>query len=59
MRVCKLSDADIKFIVDAVVRELGLRQESTDRVIYPDLPAEIINGKKYTRYVTDWKADDE
>lgn len=46
-------------MADAVIRELGLRQESTNRVIYPDLPAEIINGKKYTRYITDWRANDE
>ena len=27
MRVCKLSDADIKFITDAVIRELAIEVE--------------------------------
>lgn len=57
--IYKIADFDYPFLADAVIRELGLRQESTHRVIYPDLPAEIIKGKRYTRYVTDWNADDE
>ena len=44
MRVCKLSNADIKFIADAVMEVL------TSRDIVYNIP---------TRYVTEWKADDE
>ena len=50
MRVCKLHDADIKFITEAVIGELGLRIQ----VAGPD---GIAYGKH--RYVTEWRADGE
>lgn len=55
LRVCKLSDADIKFMADAVIAELGLRRESMTDGISPvdDPPA------WHHRYVTSWVADDK
>ena len=51
MRVCKLSDADIKFIVEAVIRELGLRREVDDRASFRMEPSRA-------RYVTEWNTDE-
>ena len=49
MRVCKLTTHDIKFMADAVIADLGLRQETTYR---------WKNGRTYpagTRYATKWE----
>lgn len=58
LRVCKLSDADIKFMADAVIRELALTQQWLSDGIISDgeprpweLPCE-------TRYATDWERFD-
>lgn len=48
MRVCKLSDADIKFITDAVIRELGLKRVNR-----------YAERKQFHRYETDWAVSDE
>ncbi len=50
LRVCKLSDADIRFMTDAVIAELGLRIQ----VAGPD---GIVGTGDY-RYVTEWETDD-
>ena len=49
MRVCKLHDADIKFITEAVIRELNLHEENG--WFGPT------NIPKH-RYVTEWVADE-
>lgn len=52
MRACKLSNADIKFMADAVIKELGLRKSSRPNdyghANYP--PGD--------RYITDWLTND-
>ena len=59
LRVCKLSDADIRFMADAVIREL-------DGVLvdWGLCLSEEITGRQMKRIdmescLTDWKADDE
>lgn len=52
LRVCKLSDADIKFMADAVIAELGLRLDSTCHIHDRE------GKQRCHRYVTEWIADD-
>jgi hypothetical protein len=40
LRVCKLSDADIRFMADAVIRELNLHQDESYGTTYPNIPIE-------------------
>lgn len=65
MRVCKLSDADIRFMADAVICELGIRPEwglldDTDSGLICDTFEEAKSRKAlpgeslHTRLVTDW-----
>jgi hypothetical protein len=41
---------------DAVIAALGLESETSYGTTYPNAP---IEDRKLTRYVTNWKADDE
>lgn len=54
MRVCKLHDADIKFITEAVIAELGLHREELSEVGSSVL---FDDPRPHHRYVTDWIAD--
>ena len=57
MRVCKLSDADIKFIAAATVEELGLRRVNKVRS-YGLGPNGVVDRACHRRYVTEWEADE-
>lgn len=56
LRVCKLSDADIKFMADAVIAELRLERETWN----PDMGVSVLPRHMWVkptpvyRYVTDW-----
>lgn len=60
MRVCKLSDADIKFIAAAIVEELGLHQESGLSGYHVTINPGGYHrrGTHVARYCTEWTADD-
>lgn len=47
-------------MADAVIRELGLSEETRDGYTITNGLKDIIRRRKpHYRYVTDWKADDE
>lgn len=56
MRVCKLSNADIKFMADAIVEELGLRR--VNKVRSYGLGPNGVVDRACHRYVTEWEADE-
>lgn len=56
LRVCKLSDADIKFMADAIVEELGLRR--VNKVRSYGLGPNGVVDRACHRYVTEWEADE-
>lgn len=53
LRVCKLSNADIRYITEAVIAELGLREEMK----YPGGTFSFTPPQR-RRYVTDWVTDE-
>lgn len=68
MRACKLSNADIKFMADAVIKTLGLQPEwsvgddEAGRVLWlaHETPYENRrNEPVQIRYITDWEYTDD
>lgn len=43
-----------EYLADAVIHELGLRQETSYGTTYPNVPVE---DRRLNRYVTDWQAE--
>ena len=47
-------------VADAVIAELGLKREETLHSVLPDYDRNTVRANVWaTRYVTQWKADDE
>ena len=46
-------------LADAVIRELGLREQTGNDAAYPQVIPCADYLRTHHRYVTDWKADDE